>query len=594
MSIRLLPPEIANLIAAGEVVERPASLVKELVENALDAGARRIDVAFEGGGLELVRVADDGHGIPAGEVRLAFERHATSKVATAADLDAIATLGFRGEALASIAAVARVTMVTCPPDGSATRIVLEAGTVIEEGPAARPPGTTIEVRGLFFNTPARRAFLRTPGTEGRVLVRTLAQLALGAPEVAFRVARDGREVLSVAATDGFAARAGAILGAETAARMLPVKGGRGGVRIEGLVSLTDFARTKVDHQVLLVNARPVADPAVSHAVLAGLGGAVPHGKFPVFALALDVDPAEVDVNVHPGKREVRFRRKDLVYAAVRDAIAMSVVDVGFDQLGRAGALPFRDAPRRPDGAGRVRERMPDAPWGGAGGPVSRSVRSGFLARDIADAPSAPSVPGSPPPGPAAESPVLLKTRRLRLAGELWGAYLLVEDRERLLVIDQHAAHERVLYDELRAAPPKERTVQGLLVPLPVELAPGSDPEEACAALAAAGFDARPGGPSSVLVDGVPGHLTRWGGGEFLKELFASPDGVPHSVEAFRDALAKSYSCRGAVKFGQRLHPDEVAHLLAGLERADVPRLCPHGRPIYLEVPRASIDDRFER
>lgn len=587
MSIRRLPPDIANLIAAGEVVERPASLVKELVENSLDAGARRIDVAFEGGGLELVRVADDGHGIPAGEVRLAFERHATSKVATAADLDAIATLGFRGEALASIAAVSRVTLVTCPPDGPATRIVLEAGVVMEEGRAARPPGTTIEVRGLFFNTPARRAFLRTPGTEGRVLVRTLAQLALGAPDVAFRVARDGREVLEVAASDGFAARAGTILGAETAARMLPVRGARGGVRIEGLVSLTDFARTRVDHQVLLVNARPVTDASLAHAVLAGLGGAVPHGKFPVFALAVDVDPGDVDVNVHPGKREVRFRRKDLVYAAVRDAVASSAVDVGFDQLGRAGVLPFRDAPR-PPAAGRVRERPAEPPWGGTG-PVPRSVTSGYLSREIAEAGGAAAGAPAPP-----DSPVLLKTRRLRLAGELWGAYLLVEDRERLLVIDQHAAHERVLYDELRAAPAKERTVQGLLVPLTVDLAPGSDPEEACAALAAAGFDARPGGPSSVLVDGMPGHLTKWGGGEFLRELFASPDGVPRSVEAFRDALAKSYSCRGAVKFGQRLHPDEVAHLLAGLERADVPRLCPHGRPIYLEVPRASIDDRFER
>ena len=585
--IRLLTPEISNLIAAGEVVERPASLVKELVENSLDAGARRIDVSFEGGGLELVRVADDGHGIAPEDVRLAFERHATSKVAAASDLDAIATLGFRGEALASIAAVSRVTMVTCPAGGPATRIVLEGGAVLEEGPGARPPGTTIEIRGLFYNTPARRAFLRTAGTEGRVLVRTLAQLALGATDVAFRVARDGRSVLEVAATDDFRARVGAILGPETAARMLPVTGARGGVRIAGLVSLTDFARTRVDHQALLVNARPVVDPSVSHAVLAGLGGAVPHGKFPVFALALDVDPAEVDVNVHPGKREVRFRRKDLVYAAVREAVAACVVDVGFDQLGRAGVLPFSGGPR-PASAGTVRKGSGAIAPTPVSGPVPRSVTSGFLAPRIADAPSSPSAPRAP------EGQTLLATRRLRLAGELWGAYLLVEDRDRLLVIDQHAAHERVLYDEMRGAPPKERTVQGLLVPLSVDLAPGSDPEEACAALAAAGFDARPGGPSSVLVDGVPGHLTRWGGGEFLRELFASPEGTASSVEAFRDALAKSYSCRGAVKFGQRLHPEEVMHLLAGLERADVPRLCPHGRPIYLEVPRASIDDRFER
>lgn len=577
--IRLLDPSVSNLIAAGEVVERPASLVKELVENALDAGARRIDVTFEGGGIELSRVADDGCGIPPDEVRLAFERHATSKVAQAADLDAIATLGFRGEALASIAAVARVTMITCPTEGSATRIQLEGGRVVEEAPAARPPGTTIEVRDLFFNTPARRAFLRTPGTEGRVLVRTVAQLALGAEGVAFKIVRDGKTVLEIAATDSFRARAGALLDPSTSARMVVVRGGRGGVRISGLVSVADFARNRAEHQVLLVNARAVTDGSLAHAVAAGLGGAVPHGKHPIFALAVDVDPADVDVNVHPTKREVRFRRKDLVYAAVREAVVSAVVDVGFDLLGRSGGLPFRLASSVPPAAqvaftpgAPVASRRPEPP--------PRTVTWPTTVRAAEQ--------------PSPEREVLVATRRLRLAGELWGAYLLVEDRERLLVIDQHAAHERVLYDELRTGPPASRSVQGLLVPLTVDVAPGSDPEEICTALAEVGFDARPGGPSSILVHGVPGHLSRWGGGEFLREVFASPEGAVSSIEAFRDALAKSYSCRGAVKFGQRLHPEEIEQLLLGLERADVPRLCPHGRPIYLEVPRGAIDGRFER
>jgi DNA mismatch repair protein MutL len=585
--IRRLDPSVANLIAAGEVVERPASLVKELVENALDAGARRVDIAFEGGGVDLIRVADDGCGIPSGEVRLAFERHATSKVATASDLDAIATLGFRGEALASIAAVSRVTMITAPPDGQATRIELEGGEVVAETRAARSPGTTVEVRGLFFNTPARRAFLRTPGTEGRTLARTVAQLALGAAGVGFRVARDGKVVLEVAPGDDFRARAGALLGAPTAARMIPLRGGRGGVRISGLVSLAEFARNRADHQVLLVNARTVTDAALAHAVAAGLGGAVPHGRHPIFALAVDVDAADVDVNVHPTKREVRFRRKDLVYAAVREAVASAVVDVGFDRLGRAGVLPFRAAPTvRPAATVTYVPVVPPA----GGVPARERATAAAPGRGAATGP-----PSTRPEEESAAAPeVLVATRRLRLAGELWGAYLLVEDRERLLVIDQHAAHERVLYDELRAATPAARSVQGLLVPLAVDVAPGSDPEEVCAALAGVGFDARPGGPSSILVHGIPGHLSRWGGGEFLREVFASPEGAVSSVEAFRDALAKSYSCRGAVKFGQRLHPEEIEHLLRGLERADVPRLCPHGRPIYLEVPRASLDDRFER
>ncbi len=564
--IRLLAPEVANLIAAGEVVERPASIVKELVENALDAGARRIEVAFENGGVDLIRVADDGQGIPPAEVLLAFERHATSKVARAADLEAIATLGFRGEALASIAAVARVTMITSPPEGPASKVVIEGGAVIEEGRAARPSGTTVEVRGIFFNTPARRAFLKTTGTESRVLVRMVAQLALGASDVAFRVVKDGKVVLDIARGADFKGRVAAILGRETAARMIPVQSARPGIRVSGFVAAAEFARSRSEHQVLLVNGRAVTDGSLSHAVANGLGGAVPHGRSPIFALALDLDPGAVDVNVHPAKREVRFRRKDAVYAAVREAVGAAVVDVGFDVLGRSGSLPWR----RP-------ESLRPAARVGAVAP-GRAIVADAVARPI----------------PAADAPVLVATRRLRFAGELWGAYLLVEDRDRLLVIDQHAAHERVLFDEIRRGSAPAPAIQGLLVPVPLDLAPGSDPEEVCRLLEAAGFDARPGGPSSILVHGAPGTLSRWGDGEFLRELFASPESAVASADAFRDALAKSYACRGAVKFGQRLHPSEVERLLAGLEEADVPRLCPHGRPIYLELPRASLDDRFER
>jgi DNA mismatch repair protein MutL len=228
---------------------------------------------------------------------------------------------------------------------------------------------------------------------------------------------------------------------------------------------------------------------------------------------------------------------------------------------------------------------------GAGAPVPVGGGPAAAGREPAAAPGdAPRAAGDP------SAQTRLATRRLRLAGELWGAYLLVEDEDRLLVIDQHAAHERVLYDEIRQAAlsPQGIPVQGLLVPLSVDLAPGVDPEEAAAVLTGLGFDARPGGPSSLLVDGIPGHLSRWGGGEFLRELFASPEGAAASAEKLRDAVAKTYSCRGAVKFNQRLHREEIDHLLRGLERTDVPRLCPHGRPIYLEVRRAQIDDRFER
>jgi DNA mismatch repair protein MutL len=574
--IRILPPSVANRIAAGEVVERPASLVKELVENSLDAGATRVEVAFEDGGLEMIRVSDDGCGIPAEEAKLAFERHATSKVWDPADLAAIGTFGFRGEALASIAAVSRVEMRTATGDGPGTRIRLEAGAIVEKKEAARGRGTTIEVTGLFFNTPARRKFLRAAATEGRVLVRALVQLALGAAGVGFRVTRDGKAVVDIPPSAGFRERAEAFFGGDVR-RMVEVRGARDGVRVSGLVSPSDFSRQKAAHQVLLVNGRPVVDAALAHAVAQGVGGAIPGGKHPMFALAVDVSPEEVDVNVHPTKREVRFRRKELVFSVVREAVGAAVLEVGFDALGRAGAFTWRTG--RPSPAARVGPTVPAA----APPPLPWTPGAGFAR--------------STPPGARREESAperSLATRSLRLVGELWGAYLVVEDADRLLVIDQHAAHERVLYDEMRGAPAGKVPVQGLLVPLAVDLAPGQDPEHVADVLREMGFDARAGGPSSILVDGVPGHLSQWGGGEFLRELFASAEGALASAEKLQDALAKSYSCRGAVKFGQRLHPEEIEHLLRGLERTAVPRLCPHGRPIYLELPRAQIDDRFER
>ena len=596
-AIRRLPTEVANRIAAGEVVERPASLVKELVENSLDAGATRIEVELAGGGIDMLRVSDDGAGIPAAEVRLAFERHATSKLWDPADLAAIRTLGFRGEALASIAAVSRVELLTAPADGSrGTRIRLEGGEVVEEGPGARAVGTTIEVLSLFWNVPARRKFLRTPATEARVLGQTVAQIALGAPGVGFRVIRDGKLTLDIAPSDDFRRRARQNLGASTVDRMVEVRGARDGIEVRGLVAPSEFSRRRAGSQILLVNGRPIVDASLAHAVKAGVGGAVPGARYPIFVLAISVDPAAVDVNVHPMKREVRFVRKDAVFSVVREAVASAVLDVGFDALGREGVIPWRTSPRSTPPAAVVRRagsERPGAPGSeaGAGATHGSALSVGSRSRPDDRATAIGTETEAGPPASAGLAP-----RHLRLVGEIWGAYLLIEDADRLLVIDQHAAHERVLYDEIREAAlkPEGVPVQGLLVPLAVELAPGQDPEHVAAVLRGAGFDARPGGPASLLVDGVPGSLSRWGGGDFLRELFVSAEGATASAEKLRDALAKSYACKGAVKFGQRLHPEEIEHLLRGLERTDVPRLCPHGRPIYLEVTRESLDDRFER
>lgn len=579
-TIRRLPAEIANKIAAGEVVERPASLAKELIENALDAGARKIEIAFDGGGIERVRVADDGCGIEAAEVALAFERHATSKIASASDLENVATLGFRGEALASIAAVSRVELVTATRDALAgTRIRLEAGRVQEIESAARAPGTTIEVRSLFFNTPARRKFLKAPATESRLLSRLGGQLSLAALGVGFRVLREGKMVLEVSPQAGFRERVSALWGRETASRMVEASFETSDVRVSGLVSLAEYSRTRIEHQILLVNGRAVVEASLAHAVLAGLGGAAPAGRFPIFALALEIDPSTIDVNVHPAKREIRFARRDAVYSAIREAVGRAAGAARFHEAGRVFSMSrprggeLRAAPIRfglpegvPSTAGLVSERIP--------------------------APQA-TLRFSPTEEPAALAGT---ARRLRLAGELWGAYLLVEDEDRLLVIDQHAAHERVLYDEIRARRERAAKIpsQGLLVPLTIDLGPGQDPEDAALFLRELGFDARDGGPATVLVDGIPGTLSRWGGGDFLRDFFASPEAARAGAAKLEDALAKSYACKGAVKFGQRLHAEEIERLLDALSATEVPRFCPHGRPLYLELPRPTIDARFER
>jgi DNA mismatch repair protein MutL len=568
-----LGPLVSNRIAAGEVVERPASLAKELVENAIDAGATRVEITIDGGGLDRVRVSDDGCGIPADELRLAFERHATSKITSAEDLGTVGTLGFRGEALASIAAVARVELVTSTGgDAAGGRIRIEGGRVLEETPAGRARGTTLEVTGLFYNTPARRKFLRTPATEGRVLVRSIGELALAAPGVGFAVTRDGREVLDIAVDAPFRARAAQILGKEATARMVEVKGGADGIEVTGLVSASDFSRTRPGHQVLLVNGRVVSDASLAHAVVSGIGGAVPGGKHPLFALHIRTDPSCVDVNVHPTKREVRFTAKDRVFSAVRGAVAEAVFGVRFDRMGREGALSWKVSAR--------------------GDPPAQDTRQGSL--PLAGR-SAAATAARPAPAESGTEP-REAGRTLRAVGEVWGAYLVVEDGARLLIVDQHAAHERVLYDEIRLLASSEGgvPVQGLLEPYVVDLAPGQNPEDAAAVLSGMGFDARPGGPTSLLVDGIPGSLSQWGGGEFLAELFGSAELARAGAARFRDALAKSYSCKGAVKFGQRLHAEEIDYLLKRLAATDVPRLCPHGRPIYLEVRKEELDDRFER
>ncbi len=434
------------------------------------------------------------------------------------DLERISTFGFRGEALASIAAVAKVEITTATADATAgTRVVLDAGRVVSVERAARPRGTTIEVDRALHNTPARRKFMKTPATESRLLVRLAGHVFLAAQGAGLRVIREGRAALVLDAQAGFRERLAALFGEDDRAAAWRRSTARAtGSGSSGLAALADFARTRGERQILLVNGRAVADASLAHAVLAGIGGAIPSGRFPIFAIALTIDPSRIDVNVHPTKREIRFAERDRVYGAIRESVARARRRRAL-RCRRARPRSARTGERdRPSPAAAIRFGLPDdvPPATGLGRepkPVRRSESLRFAPAALED--PMPETDTGDTDTSAAEADALeTGTGPLRLLGEAWGAYLLVEDRERILVIDQHAAHERVLYDEILARA-KERAplaAQGLLVPLPVDLGPGQDPAEACELLHTLGFEAREGGPATVFVEAIPGSLTALG------------------------------------------------------------------------------------
>jgi DNA mismatch repair protein MutL len=552
MTIRILPAQVADAIAAGEVVERPAAVVKELVENALDAGASRVGVEVRGAGRTLVRVADDGRGIPAGELRLAFQRHATSKVATLADLAAITSLGFRGEALASVASVADVE---CRSGGG--RVRLRAGEVVEEGAAIPVPGTVVEVRDLFANTPARLKFLKSEATESAACVKAVHAYALLYPEVRFELTVEGRSVLRTSGDGDGRAAAAAVLGAAVAAELLTVEGG--GVR--GLVSQPRLSRGSRDAILLSVNRRPAVSRALQFAVEECYLGSLERGRYPVAVLDLTVDPAAVDVNVHPTKREVRFHAERALFADVQRAVRAALT----------GSAPYRLSPT-PAMAAAVRE---------------------WHAPRLHVAPAVVAPAALPAPAPVAgllESP-------LRPLGQVMDGYLIAECEEGVVLVDQHAAHERVLYNRFLArleARSLAAPSQALLLPETVEL----DPAQVAAAsdhrerLRALGFGVEEFGPRTLRMTAAPAETPADRAVPALREMLtvlaeSRPD------EALKEA-ASSLACHSAVRFGDRLEPAEQRRLLAELEVADGSITCPHGRPTRLVLSWQELRRHFKR
>lgn len=595
--VQVLPPGLVNQIAAGEVVERPASVVKELVENALDAGAHHVQVDVEEGGLALVRVTDDGCGMGPEDALLALERHATSKLADAEGLARIATMGFRGEALPAIASVARLRLDTAEgADGAATRLVVEGGTVVEQGRVARARGTTVEVADLFFNTPARRKFMRGTATEAGHASEMVVRLALARRDVGFTLRSGGRIAVASPAGAPLADRAAIALGREAAAHLLPLDGVRNDVRVHGVVTSPDHSQATGRALYLYVNGRFVRDRAAAHAVLRAYAGTLPQGRFPAGIVFVQLPLERVDVNVHPQKLEVRFADGRSVQDALFHAVA--------DQLRGAPWLRHRPAAGVP------------APAGGAGGleaggpaiAVAAEEVATVLAeaRAIAAPPARRDLPANaafafpvPTRGPeAAAAPGYFGS--LRFVGQHARTYLVCEaPGGALVVVDQHASHERVLFHRLREAwRARKLPVQPLLVPQVVTLppAPARAIEAALEDLRAVGLDLEPFGGDAFAVKGAPAILGGLDVETLLADLGQQLDHLERgtALEQAMDDLLATMACHSAVRANQDLGREEVRALLDSLDAVDFKARCPHGRPVVFELPLQDLERRVGR
>jgi DNA mismatch repair protein MutL len=585
--IRQLPAQLIDQIAAGEVVERPASVVKELVENSLDAGATRIEIAVEGGGLRECLVRDDGCGIPRAELALALSRHATSKIASLDDLERVATLGFRGEALPSIASVSRLTLTSrAAAEVSAWSIESDGGRLGDPGPAAHPPGTTIIVRDLFYNTPARRRFMRSERTELMHVERVARRLALSRFDAGFRFSRDGRTVFDLAPADGGAARLrriAEVCGEEFAAHALGVDYASGGLRLAGWLGLPTFSRAQPDMQYFFVNGRMIRDRLVTNALRQGYADVLFHGRHPAYVLYLEMDPALVDVNAHPAKHEVRFRDArsihGFLYKVVERALA-GTRPAGGELRSPPAAQRFTDRESRPSFAGPVRQ---EAMALGVAEPVRERVDWTVLAGAA-----------MPPPAPAEDSPPLGYA-----LGQLGGVYILAQSREGLVIVDMHAAHERVLYERLKASIGEAAPAgQPLLVPISVRVSPEeADLAESIAAeLASTGLELDRRGPDVLMIRQVPALLAGADVSALLRDILSdlSEHGESNRLaERWNEVLA-TMACHGAVRANRQLTLAEMNRLLRDMESTERSDQCNHGRPTWTRLSLPELDRLFLR
>ena len=579
-AIRLLSETTANRIAAGEVVERPAAALKEIVENALDAGARRIAVTLEGGGMDRILVEDDGIGMGPEDLMLAVERHATSKLPEEAMLFRIATLGFRGEALPSIGAVARLSITSCPRDGVAHRISVEGGLKGDVAPASGAPGTRVEVRDLFFATPARRKFLKHPRTEAEHAVEAVRRLALAWPEVAFRVESDGREVLALPAADQ-EGRIRQVLGAEFAAAAVPVESVSASLDITGLAALPSHHRPTTLGQHLVVNRRPVRDPLLRVALRVAYRDVIPQGRHPAAALFLQVPPESVDVNVHPMKTELRFRDGEAVRGALISTLRKSLA-IG---AGTVVAVPSLAGAAPVAGFSEALPVLPQSMPRPAGLPQPR-LPLGFR-------------PPSLPPPPAPE-PLDAAHPLGRAVAQILDTYIIAEAADGALVlVDQHAAHERLTHEALSAQlrDGGVRT-QPLLVPAVVDMPPADAARllGAAEALARLGLEIESFGAGAVLVRSLPALLGAADPAPLLRDMTEelAADAESTALERKLDAAIARLACHGSIRAGRRMNAAEMDALLRQMEATPRAATCSHGRPTVLKLDTAALERMFGR
>ncbi len=595
MPIHILPPDVASQIAAGEVIERPASVVKELIENSLDAGAHFISVTIESAGKRLIEVSDDGVGIAAEELPLAVARHATSKLKTAEDLFQISTLGFRGEALASIGSVASLTITSSQAGaGLGARLHVEGGLIGGPQPLGASAGTLIRVENLFYNVPARLKFLKNDATERTQIDALVTRYALAYPQVRFQLKQETRLASQTSGNGDRREVLGALYGIDVARQMLEVLADYDNLRITGFISPITLTRSNRKELTFFVNGRPVQDPTLTTALLQAYHNLLMIGRYPLAVLFLEIPPEHIDVNVHPAKAEVRFRERDQVFSGVQRAVRRALLA----HAPVPGLEPASSSFPEWKYPGDIPSRQAGSTWGGLGN-SSWNTPEGQTG-DLPDSPGSaeslgingyPPATQGQPPLPGAGSPLL------RLVGQLASTYLVAEGPDGLYLIDQHAAHERVLFERFMSQRGGAIPTQTLLQPVPVDLPPAEARllGEQVTLLGKLGFEIEQFGPNTFLVRSVPTLLAGSPVADAVRVVVEDFEEDETPLQAEIEARLIARVCkRAAVKAGQVLTPEEQRALLHDLESCQAPRTCPHGRPTMIHISVDLLERQFGR